>query len=211
MLFRSKWDSSVLSLLGATGLNLPGLTPLQFGVQDTTKGRMYFAWENYATGKFFVLPDTGSLFTLQFFAKGAPDSFTDLKLASTPVQIEFGDSTSTAVAVTIFNGVITINGPLATQEISASTPDFEQLTAYPNPLQERNDLQIRLTTKHDVPVFVEVTDASGRIIHTTNRKPDANRNTVQIALPASIFPTAGSYQLRLYTDRQQQTVTVLKL
>lgn len=193
-----KWDSTVLSFdsLGNYGIALSRND--HFGLTDEMKqrGRLRFLWNEGIKG--YTLKDNSTLFSIYFKVIGKPGSKTAVSfvdIAESPtLEREVINTDFNLVKTEYLNGSVVIKSTTSASVFASDPNKLRVNRAYPNPFN--NDLRMEFTTADAGRMNIEVVDIMGKIIHTEQRNYQAGKQ--ELLLPKSVFPTPGSYFVRMY-------------
>lgn len=157
--FSMNWDAQKVEYQGLTNLqaDLP-LTADNFGLTFVDEGKIGMQWLDFSlVGE--TLADSSVLFSLQFKLLEDTSQILPIGFGSQPTAIEIVNASETVLAVSFYEGQITVDGISAIKY--SNTPELN-LTCEPNPMREWTSLVL------DMPEAglgqVELFDASGKSV-----------------------------------------------
>ena len=187
------WDSSVLQFVGLENIGL-GASESSFNQLRLENGRLGFVYTNPTTMGFMV--DSARLFTMNFEALTTVSTTTPITFTNRPVDTLLSSDIGTRAPATWRNGQVTVMGSTSTLNVNA---EDARLRVHPNPITETS--QVEVTLNYGGEATLDVMDASGRLLR--RQQVDLTPGRATYRLNPSDFPVAGSYLIRLTTDREQ--------
>lgn len=201
--FSLQWDTLVLQYTGVSNLALDAEVSSNFNQLQSDTGRLGYVAPlapNLIAG--YGVPDSTLLFTLNFTALTESRSLTTIRFVNNPTNIFFGRGDLTMPTDTLIEGTILVEGSSAIRSIA----EDERLTVSPNPVTDYSQVELKLDYRSQA--FLEVMDANGRTLSRRSLQVIPGRMTERLG--ESLFPSAGTYLIRLTTDREQITRKVIR-
>jgi hypothetical protein len=193
--FSVAWDPEVLSFLGVENVAMEGSLMGNFNQTQLDSGRIGYLEVDPALEP-FDLRDSSILFTLRFESLVSVGTSTEISFADAPLANRTTDAQNQVIDTRLSAGTVNIGGGASLFDVLAEN---ERFSASPNPFTASCALRVNLDYRS--AAVLEALDVSGRII--MRRKVSLMSGDNLIRLTASEFPAAGTYTLRLTTDREQ--------
>ena len=144
MQFSFTWNPKILQYVGLSSLGLDGIDTINnFGRNNAAAGRLTFDWVEAST-KGSVLKDSLLLFKIIVQATGKSGDTAHLDFSSSPTKIIAYNSQSAQIAVTVQEGVFSVDGSTPVVDLSAvsSAALFQN---FPNPADRQTTIPFELT------------------------------------------------------------------
>lgn len=193
--FSVEWDPRVLSFVGVSNVAMDGSLMENFNQTQVDSGRIGYLEVDPALEPFDVV-DSSILFTLRFTPQVSVGTSTEITFTNTPLANRTTNAENGIIDTRLTAGTINIGGGASLFDVLAENVRF---AASPNPFTASCALKVNLDYRS--AATLEVLDVSGRII--VRKKVSLLAGDNLIRLTAAEFPAAGTYTLRLTTDREQ--------
>ncbi|MTB51610.1 T9SS type A sorting domain-containing protein [Lewinella sp. W8] len=193
--FSVEWDPEVLSFLGVSNVAMEGSLMENFNQTQLDSGRIGYLEVDPALEPFDI-QDSSILFTLRFESLVSVGTSTEITFAEAPLANRTTDAENEIIDTRLSAGTINIGGGSSLFDVLA---DNERFSASPNPFMASCALKVNLDYRS--AAVLEALDVSGRIV--MRRKISLMSGDNLIRLSGGEFPAAGTYTLRLTTDREQ--------
>lgn len=165
MQFSINWDNAIVNLKEVHSLStdLPSFNEEDLGMAGTPQGNLRVAWiDNSING--VTLTDSASLFILKYEIIGDKGSESIITFSNEPIAIEFIDSSSTQLTVSVEEGEVVVPQDQTTSINPIIIP--RSISLYqnqPNPFNNYTDIPIVFQEKDWVRF--EISDALGRQVY----------------------------------------------
>ena len=197
--FATLWDSTVLKYQSVQNFNLPNVVLINFGLLDTSAGRIRFNWYDGQVTK----TDGDYLFKIKLKVIGAVNSSTSIEFGSIlptfPVEIiSNGPNGSTELQLIPHPaGQIGVGFTIATNEIPSGEPAAWRV--FPNPFSEKITVQpVVESSFSNEKSHVVLTDIAGRVVFETTCEPAGMEiATDELGLKGIYFLTISDNQKSL--------------
>jgi len=204
--FTLTWDPAVIALDSAGNFGMPMNYENNFGMMDSDKGFMRFAW-NEPKLQGADLKDESILFSLYFRPLGKAESISPLRFTDDPTVREVVDASFNAVPAEFRHGAVRLRDAAVTS-VESNYPDrLAVRRAFPNPLTIGEPLNISFYSLEAAPVLISVTDIAGRVIFVQSQNSFEGVNEVE--LTSVIFPATGIYFVQLRQGEKFSTQRIL--
>ncbi|MBP7272956.1 MAG: T9SS type A sorting domain-containing protein [Saprospiraceae bacterium] len=196
--FSVKWDTTILTYIGANNYNLPGLGSNNFNNMNASQGILTFAWYDQDI-QGIDLPDGSTIFSLRFVGK--TDGISPITIDTVPTDIEVG-SLSGILQTVIQNGEVAVGNTMAVEDnILAPNQNVALYQNIPNPFKDATVIPFALREGADVTA--ELTDATGSIVWSQKQRYPSGKH--QIRIDSTQLHQAGTYQYSLKINEQKLT------
>ena len=193
--FSLQWDTTVLEFLRVEDVIFDGALMTNFNVtQIDTAGRIGYLHADQ-TLQGFGAADSSLMFALVFDAITAVGTTTSIGFTSAPLSSNASDNRNMIVEPLYTDGEVRVIGPSSIRRVSEDS----RLVVLPNPMTI--DGQIRLVLDYASEATLDVLDTRGRVVHRRALTLRGGENL--IPLPLKALSAAGTYIVRLSTDREQ--------
>ena len=188
------WNTEQLEFQGVTNIALDGSFDANFNRTKLDSGMLAYIVAD-PTAQPLGLADSSILFTLRFLAVPnsgltAPIAFTD-----NPRPTRVSNQMAQSVDFNSEDGQVDL-GSVGLLDVVSEHPRFR---ASPNPFSERVRLDLR--SNYASQATLEVLSVAGRVVLRRSLRVATSDNTIYLS--AADFPSAGSYIVRVTTDREQ--------
>ena len=199
--FTFSWDSTVLEFTGISDINSNYSYNDHFGIDKVSSGILRFAWfDNALTG--ISLPDSTTLFKVDFEVSGTAGSSSTLLFTDTPVEREVIDTSFERVTSEFHDGLVFFN---TTSNLRTQPSELNISRIQPNPLAGTDPI-IKFYIKETDTLILRVVTMEGRERYYTSLKVNAGDH--ELKLDQSLFSEAGLY---LVTLQSQKFISTHKL
>jgi Secretion system C-terminal sorting domain len=188
------WDSTVLKFDSVSNFGMRLKRDDNFGVSFAPKGQLRFLWQEGVVG--VSLRENTTLFSIHFKVIGRPNSKTNITFDTLPFPVlipEAIDANSNEVKLVFQNGAVFVKSTATTSVFSNQPENIRINKAYPNPFSQEATIEFNLRNAENVGI--EVVDLFGKIVHREQKRFSAGKQ--QLILPQSVFPSSGTYFVRL--------------
>jgi hypothetical protein len=194
--FTLHWDSTVLDFADITDFGFDLSYDDNFGREQTSGGILRFAWFNAAlTG--IDLPDSTTLFTVQFKVRGAESSKSPIAFIDEPTTREVYDTSFAVIPADFSDGSVMVAGSV----VNTLQFDPEQLgirSLVPNPLADGQS-QLKFFQRRGDTLVLRIVSMSGAEVFRAQGYFAAGEHTFD--LPATLFPQTGMYIVQIKNNR----------
>ena len=198
MQFTIGWDETKIEYVDVYNLNLAGLETSNFGTSPMVvdNGLLTLSWVDGSLNG-VTLPNDHQVFTIRMKAKGDAGDVIPLVFADTLAIVEFIDTSQTSVQVSLNEGLVTLTGMVAAEDL-----ENEQMKLYPNFPNPFNDFTyLQFDIKENTETTLTITDISGKEIYRMTETYNTGLHKVKI--DSSILPAPGEYIYTVHTTDNQ--------
>ena len=187
------WDSSVLRLVGLENIGL-GASENSFNQLRVENGLLGFVHVDPTLAGF--MEDSARVFTMKFEAVTTVTTTTSIRFTDSPVDTLLSSNVGTRAPAEWRSGQVTVQGSTSLLNVTA---EDARLRVQPNPITDYSQVEVALN--YGGEATLDVMDATGRVLR--RQEIDLTPGRATYRLNPSDFPVAGSYVIRLTTDREQ--------
>jgi hypothetical protein len=190
----------MLEFTGVNNVVLDGSLENNFNQTQLDSGRIGFLLVD-PTLQGFNLPDTITLFTLEFRPRTMNPLTTEIGFGNTPMRFSAQNNENARLECAQMSGVVTCD---ATTGVSSFAEDA-RFSVAPNPFREF----VNITTRLDYggKASLELLDMKGRLIH--RRELSLRPGSQTTRLSSTDFPSTGAFIIQIVTDRERLTRKVV--
>ncbi|MEO0732137.1 MAG: T9SS type A sorting domain-containing protein [Bacteroidota bacterium] len=192
--FSLSWDTLTLEYLGVTNIALNGAPEDNFNHTELDSGRIGYLEFDLGLNP-LELVDSAVLFTLRFQPLTTVTTETVIDFEESPALVSVVDVMNERITPVLSPGQVSLEGANSLRTFA----EDPRLTVAPNPFSDFSRVTARLNYGGDARV--ELLDLSGRTLRHQTWKLLPGTNTLDFW--AADFPAAGTYLVRLTTDREQ--------
>lgn len=199
--FSVNWDPAFLQFEnvspgGVESDPLPDYNLSNFGTTMSDTGKLTTSWFSQSL-QGITLPDSATLFTINFQVLGESGDSTETAITSMPLMIEFYNENGDELNVSVAPGTLTILSPNSTEEVPAQLNKlFTSYQNEPNPFKD--ETVIKFDVHQAADFFFEIYDTKGNLIYT--KKYFYAKGKQSIILNSKILPSSGIYFYKLKTS-----------
>ncbi len=188
------WNTDQLDFLGVTNIILDGTFEDNFNRTQLDSGRLAYIVAD-ATAQPLALENGDILFSMRFMPIPNSGLFAPVGFGDAPRPFRVADVDNQLMDMMTEDGRVDL-GSVGLLDVVSENPRFR---ASPNPFTDQVQLDLRSNYASDGTL--EVLSIDGRVVF---RRPLSIGTTDnKIILSATDFPSAGSYVVRVTTDREQ--------
>lgn len=193
--FSIAWDPDILQYeetgnLGVTFNELSG-----FNESKASQGKIGVSWISPSATQGVTIPDSTTLFSIQFDVVGVTNDTTSLRFTDDPLPKEFFNLNAQVIPSVYANGFVTVTGTSRASYNSAP----ELISLYPptpNPFYENTFIKIDL--RQAAQTNIKIVDQMGKVLHDEQQYLGAGLQTIPVS--KDIFSHSGTYYCLLYAN-----------
>jgi hypothetical protein len=195
MEFSIKWNPDMLSYKQTGNLGVTFNEFSGFNEAKIDEGKLGLSWISPSAVEGITLPDSTTLFSIEFDVIGTTDDTTSLQFSDDPRTREFFTTAGVVIPSIYRNGFVTLTGTSGTSYNSA--PDLINLyPPTPNPFYENTFIKIDL--RQAAQTNIKIVDQMGKVLHDEQQYLSAGLQTIPVS--KDIFSHSGTYYCLLYAN-----------
>lgn len=194
--FTLTWDSTVLAYSDVTDFGFDLSYDDNFGRDQASSGILRFAWFNASLAG-INLPDSATLFSVDFQVVGDPASSSPIAFRDQPTAREVYD-TSFAIIPAEFNDGSLMIQSATVSSLSADPTQLDIRSLTPNPMGG-DATQLRFFLRESDTLWLRIVSINGADVYRSRRFFTAGQHSLE--LPAHIFPGPGMYLVQIHNNR----------
>ncbi len=175
--FSFSWNPSVLAFqqLDTIGGFPPSAESSEFGLGNTSNGKLSFLWITNSLRGYRVPIDSFLVFKIVFKAVGTNGTSSPLQFVGTPTSIKASNANLMQLTVTNKEGSVKVG---TTAIFSPNTEGVLLDQNFPNPIDNQTVIPVSLTEADDISL--EVVNLKGEIILIRKYHFDAGRHEIRL-------------------------------
>jgi Secretion system C-terminal sorting domain len=210
--FTLEWNPAILQFNKIDSIKIPEVSMDIFGTNDAATGSLRFLWIANSSGINFK--DSFSIFKVFFKGIGAKGSSSTLKFTNSLVRVRAFNPRVEGLATTTKDGLITIEGTSAVQNVGSTHASDGVVTGggiklypnFPNPVSTQTFIGFELQEADNIKL--EVYDALGRLVVEKKEFYPAGKH--EISLNTEGVLPKGIYRYGIRTKSQFVSKTLVK-